>query len=127
VRGLGRAVFAAVLLMIAGTLNVIYGFAAISDADFFTHNGTQYVFWSLHTWGWVTLIVGMIQLTGGFSLAAGRAYGVIVGIVAASLGALSALLAVGGANPFWNLGIFALCVVVLHGIIVYGEGDRAKA
>jgi hypothetical protein len=127
VRGLGRAVFAAVLLMIAGTFNVIYGFAAISDADFFTHNGTQYVFWSLHTWGWVTLIVGVIQLTGGFSLAAGRAYGMIVGIVAASLGALSALLAVGGANPFWNLGIFALCVVVLHGIIVYGEGDRAKA
>lgn len=28
-RGLGRAVFVAILLLIAGVLNVIYGFAAI--------------------------------------------------------------------------------------------------
>jgi hypothetical protein len=33
-RGAGRVVFAAVLLLIAGTLNIIYGIAAISDANF---------------------------------------------------------------------------------------------
>jgi len=62
-RGVGRAVFVAVLLLIAGTLNIIYGIAAVGNAHFF--DNTQYVFSSLHTWGWITIIVGVIQLTAG--------------------------------------------------------------
>jgi hypothetical protein len=127
VRGVGRAVFAAILLMIAGTLNIIYGIAAISDAHFFTSTGTHYVFSSLHTWGWITLILGVIQLTGGFSLIAGNVYGRVIGITAASIGAIGALLAIGGASPFWSLGVFAICLWVLYGLVVYGEPERTPA
>ncbi len=112
--------FAAILLVIAGVLNVIYGIAAISDANFFV-GSTRYVFFSLHAWGWITVIIGVIQLTGGFSLFSGNLYGRTIGIVAASIGAIEALLAVGGTYPFWSLGIFALCVIVIHGLVVYGE------
>jgi hypothetical protein len=122
-RGLGRVVFAGVLLTIAGILNVIYGIAAISDAHFFTDTGTHFVITSLHGWGWITLILGLIQLTGGFSLISGGVYGRVIGIAAASLGAIEALLAVGGVYPFWALGVFAICLWVLHGLIVYGEED----
>jgi hypothetical protein len=115
--------FAAILLMIAGILNVIYGIAAIADANFFTSSGTHYVFWSLHGWGWIALIIGIIQLTGGFSLAAGNPYGVVIGVIGASIGALESLLAVSGAYPFWSLGVFAICLWVLHGIVVYAEDD----
>ena len=87
-KGAGRVVFAAVLLLIAGTLNMIYGIGAIADANFYTANGTHYVFGNLHTWGWVTVILGVIQLTAGFSLFAGGAYGRVIGVIAASLGAL---------------------------------------
>jgi hypothetical protein len=121
-RGAGRVAFAAILLVIAGVLNIIYGIGAVSDANFYSNN-TQYVFSSLHTWGWITIILGVIQLTGGFSLMAGNVYGRVIGITAASLGAIGALLSVGGAYPFWSLGIFALCVIVLHGIVVYGEEE----
>lgn len=121
VRGEGRAAFAAILLLIAGVLNVIYGIAAIGEAHFFTDAGTSFVFSSLNTWGWITVILGVIELTGGISLLSGNAYGRVIGIVAASLGAIGSLLAVAGAYPFWSLGVFALCVIVLHGLIVYGE------
>src|SRR5262245_21108307 len=57
-RGLGRALFAAILLMVAGVINIIYGIAAISDSKFFV-NETRYVFSSLHTWGWLILIWGV--------------------------------------------------------------------
>ena len=119
-RGAGSVLFAGILLVIAGTLNVIYGIAAIDDANFY--NGTtHYVFSNLHTWGWITLILGVIQLTAGFSLFGGGTYGRVIGIIAATLGAIGSLLAIGGAFPFWSLGIFALCLIVLHGLVVYGE------
>jgi len=121
VRGEGRVIFAAILLLIAGTLNVIYGIAAISDAHFFTDAGDHYVFASLNAWGWIIVLLGVLELTGGFSLFSGNAYGRVIGIAAASIGAIGALLSVSGAYPFWSLGIFALCVIVIHGLVVYGE------
>ncbi len=123
-KGTGRAVFVAILLLIAGTLNIIYGFGAIGNAHFFT-SSTSYVFANLHTWGWITVILGVIQLTAGFSLFAGNAYGRVIGIIGAALGALEALLAVGGNYPFWSLGVFALCLWILHGLVIYGEDENA--
>jgi hypothetical protein len=120
--------FAAILLLVAGTINIIYGIGAINDANFYGNN-THYVFANLHTWGWITVIIGVIQLTGGFSLAAGNVYGRVIGLTAASIGAIQSLLSLGGPNPFWSLGVFALCVIIIHGIIVYGEPeqvDRAR-
>jgi hypothetical protein len=110
--------FAAILLLIAGTLNIIYGIAAIGDANFFV-DSTRYVFSNLNTWGWITLLLGIVELTAGLSLLAGGAYGRLIGIFAATIGAIGALLSVGGAYPFWSLGIFALCVIVIHGLVVY--------
>ena len=123
-RGLGRAMFVAILLLIAGTLNIVYGIAEVSSAHFFDH--TQYAFSSLHTWGWITVIVGIIELVGGLSLMTGGVFGRMIGIVAASLGALESLLSIGGTHPWWSLAIFALCVFVLHGLIVYSEEMTAQ-
>ena len=124
-KGAGRAVFVAILLLIIGTLNIIYGFAAIGNAHFF--DNTQYVFSSLHTWGWITVIIGVIQLTGGFSLFTGGGYGRLIGIIAAIIGAFESLLSVGGTHPWWSLAIFVLCIYVLHGLIVLGEEESAGA
>ena len=124
-RGVGRALFAAILLTIAGVLNFIYGIGAISDAHFYTSTGTHYVFGSLHTWGWITLILGVIQLTAGVSLFGGGAYGRVIGILGGSLGALGALLAI-GTVPFWSLGVFAICLWVVHGLVVFGEEEGAS-
>jgi hypothetical protein len=77
--------------------------------------------------GWVLIVLGVIQLTGGFSLIAGNTYGRVIGIVGASLGAIGALLSIGGSNPWWSLAIFALCVYIIQGLLVLGEDERAPA
>jgi len=125
VRGAGRVAFAGFLLLLAGTLNVIYGIGAIGDANVFT-NDTRYIFSDLNTYGWILIILGVIQLTAAFSLFGGGTYGRVIGIAAAMLGAVMALVGVGGVNPWWSLGIFALCVYVMHGLIVYGEDEPGR-
>ena len=125
-REAGRAVFVAILLMLAGTLNIIYGIAAIADGNFWV-NENHFVIANLDTWGWVLVILGAIQLIAGFSLFAGGTFGRVIGIVAASLGALGALLSIGGAYPFWALGVFAVCLWCLHGLIVLGEPIEEEA
>jgi hypothetical protein len=123
-QGLGRAVFAATLLLIAGTLNIIYGFGALDGANVFV-NDKRYIFTDLNTLGWVLIILGVIQLAGGLSLMVGNTYGRVIGIIGGSLGAIGALLSVGGAYPWWSLGIFALCIYIVHGIFIYGDEERA--
>ena len=122
-RGAGSAIFAAILLVVVGTLNIIYGFGALDDANVFV-NDTRLVFDNLNTLGWVLIILGVVQLTAGFSLFGGGTYGRVIGIAAATIGAVEALLSVGGAYPFWSLGIFAICLIVIHGLIVLGEPER---
>ena len=123
-RGAGRVVFVAILLLMVGVLNIVYGIGAISDANFYA-NDTRYIFTNLHAMGWVLVIVGVIQLTGGFSLMSGNAYGRVIGIIAGSIGAIDALLSMGNAHPFWSLAIFFLCVWIVYGIVVFGEEERA--
>jgi hypothetical protein len=123
-RGTGRVVFAAVMLLIVGFLNIIYGIGALDDANIFV-NDTRFVLTNLSTLGWVLIILGLIQLTGGFSLMAGNAYGRVIGIIGGSLGAIGALLSIGGDFPWWSLAVFFLCVYIVHGIVVYGEDEGA--
>ena len=123
-RGVGRALLAATLLLIAGTLNIIYGIGALDDANIFV-NDNRYIFTNLNTMGWVLIILGVIQLAGGFSLFAGNTFGRVIGIIGGSLGAIGALLSIGGAYPWWSLGIFFLCVYIVHGIFIYGDDERA--
>ena len=122
-RGAGRATFAAILLMIVGTINIIYGIGALDDARIFV-NDTRFILDDLNTMGWVLIILGVIQLTGSFSLLAGNTYGRVIGIIAGTLGALGALFSIGGNNPWWSLAVFALCVYVVYGITVFGEDER---
>jgi hypothetical protein len=125
-RGLGRAIFAAVFLMIGGVLNVIYGIAGISKAHVFTSGSftsTHYVFGNLKTWGWVTLILGILELLASLSLFGGAAFGRWFGIFAASLVAIESLLDFPEA-PFLSIAIFALSLWIIHGLVVFGQDVR---
>jgi hypothetical protein len=123
-RGAGRVVFTAFLLLFVGTINIIYGIGALDDANVFV-NDNRLVFDNLNTLGWVLIILGIIQVTAGFSLFGGGTYGRVIGIIGGSLGALGALISIGGAYPWWSLGVFVLCIYIVHGLIVFGEEERA--
>ena len=122
----GWVTFAGVMLFIVGVLNVIYGIAAIGDSSFFVQD-QKYILSNLNTWGWVNLLIGALQLFAAFSLWSGGIYGRVVAIAAASLSALAALLSI-PAYPFWSLAIFAIDIIIIHQVAVYGgrEADTPR-
>jgi hypothetical protein len=114
----GWVTFAGVMLFIGGVLSIIYGIGAIADSSFFVQD-QRYIFGSLNTWGWVTLIIGLLELFAAFSLWSGGTYGRVIAILAASLSAIGALLSI-PAYPFWSLAIFAIAIIVIHQVARYG-------
>ncbi len=119
----GWWLFAGVLLLVGGCLNLIWGIAAISNSHFFIA-GQHYVVSSLHTWGWITLILGVVELIAAFSLFAGGEFGRWIGIIAAALTSISALMSI-PAYPFWSLCIFALAIIVLYELAKGPDRDLA--
>jgi len=118
-RGAGWLLFAGVMVFIAGTLNIIWGIAAIDDSNLFV-NGEHYViFTDLNAWGWVVLIIGIIQLIAAFSIWAGNEFGRWIGIIGAVFSAIGSLASI-DAYPLWALCVFALDILVIYGLVAYG-------
>jgi hypothetical protein len=119
----GWVSFAAILLFLAGIWNVIDGIAAISSAHVYPA-GTHYVFSDLNTWGWIVMVLGIIQLAAGAALLTGSVWGKWFAIGAAGVNAIGQLLFL-PAYPFWALSMFTLDVFIIYGLAVYG-GPRLR-
>ena len=65
--GTGWVLFAGIMMALVSVLNIIYGIAAIGDSSFFV-NDQRYILSDLNTWGWVTLVIGGVQMLAAFSI-----------------------------------------------------------
>ncbi|HEY1357372.1 MAG TPA: hypothetical protein VGF21_03615 [Thermoleophilaceae bacterium] len=116
--GYGWVVFAGVLLLVVGTLNSIYGIAAIDDSKFFV-NGSKYVFSDLNTWGWIVLCLGVAQLLVGFGVFAKNQFARWVGVGVLAMNAVAQMLFLPGA-PFLAVSILAMDILAIYGLTAYG-------
>jgi hypothetical protein len=124
-KGSGWLLFAGIMIVIVGVLNVIYGIAAIDNANFFVAD-QQYILSDLNTWGWVMLVLGALQVIAAFSIWSGGGFGRWFGIGVASLNAIAALLSI-PAYPFWSLAVFTIDILIIYGLAAYGGGHRRSA
>jgi hypothetical protein len=123
--GAGWLLFAGIMLLVAGALNIIYGIAAIDDSRFFV-NDAQFILSGLNTWGWIVLVLGVLQVFAAFSIWQGGGFGRWFGIFAAGLSSIGALLSI-PAYPFWSLAIFAIDILIIYGLAAYGGQRRYAA
>jgi hypothetical protein len=120
--GGGWLLFAGIMIVIVGILNVIYGIAAIDDANFFVAN-QKFILSDLNTWGWIMLILGLLQIAAAFSIWNRGGFGRWFGIGVASVNAIAALLSIPG-YPFWSLAVFTIDVLIIYGLASYGGASR---
>jgi len=118
-RGLGLIVFASILLFVDGFFNMIYGIAAIHQSHVFVANA-HYVFGDLRAWGWITLIIAILQLAAGAGVMAGNQLARWFAVAVVGLSAIVMMFFI-PAYPFWALTIIAIDVVALYGLCAYGS------
>jgi hypothetical protein len=117
IAGAGWLTFAAVMLGLAGTWNLIDGILALANSK--VYGATQvYVFSDLRTWGWITLLVGAVQLLAAFAIFTGSEFARWFGIAAAGVNALAQLGFV-AVYPFWALMMFAVDILVIYALAVH--------
>ena len=120
--GNGLNVVASVLLVILGCFNLIYGIAAIANSHVFTANA-HYVFANLRTWGWITLIISILQLIAAAGILAGNQLARWFAVAVVGLNAIDMMFFI-PAYPFWALVIIAVDVVALYALCVYGSREN---
>lgn len=107
----GWSAFAAAWLVIAGAFNIVSGATAV-------HRGNNleglFLFSSLSTWGWILLIIGLVQLVAGWLVFTGSSSGYTLGMVIAMVAAF-----------IWFFFVFTAPVamlvgVILNGLVIYG-------
>ena len=123
--GYGLVLFASILLVVIACFNLIYGIAAIANSHVFTTHA-HYVFGNLKTWGWITLIIGILQLLAALGVLAGNQLARWFAVVVLGLNAIDQMFFV-SAYPFWSLTIIAMEVVALYGLCVYGSRANLEA
>jgi len=114
----GVAIFAAALLLTAGLFQIVQGFVAILDDEFFVHTSKYTFEFDTTAWGWIHLIIGIVLVLTGFFLFTGAAWARIVGIAVAVLSMLANFLWL-PYYPFWAIVVIALDVAVIWALSTY--------
>jgi hypothetical protein len=124
-RHYGLVLFAAVILFVAGCFNMVQGIAAAAGSDLFPSH-THFVFANLTTWGWVTAILGALQLVAAVGVLAANQLFRWFAVVVIGLNAIDQMFFI-PAYPVWSLAIIALDVVALYALCVYGSRENITA
>jgi len=124
-RGMGMVVFASILLLVIGFFNMIYGIAAIANSHVFVANA-HYVIGDLRIWGWVTLILSVLQLIAAGGILMGNQLARWFAVAVVGINAIEMMFFI-PAYPFWALVIIAADVVALWGLCAYGSRENLEA
>jgi hypothetical protein len=83
-----------------------------------TGRGGHFVFGDLRTWGWITLIIGVLQLLAAGGILTGNQLARWFAVALVGLNAIGQMFFI-PAYPFWSLMIIAVDVVALWGLCLY--------
>jgi hypothetical protein len=112
----GWVTLSAVLILMAGGYNAIWGYGALGKKELF--HEASLIYSNLEFWGWVFLIIGVLQILTAFLLFTRHPMGVILAAVGATTSAFIAFFSV-LSNPTWSLAIIGLDLLVLWTVFAH--------
>lgn len=121
----GLLIFAAIMMLMVGVFNIIEGIAAIAKNEVFVNTQKFIVIFDLTTWGWVTLILGVLQVVSGAALVAGQSWARWSAIVLVWINAIGQIMFL-VAYPFWSVLVITLDIVIIWALVAHHD-ELAKA
>jgi hypothetical protein len=127
-RGPGWRVFAGIMLVIVGLLNLIDALVAITNATYYQHLANNAGFQlpitnNIHTWGWVELALSIVLVIAGASVLSlgGAIWSRFVGVTFAGFNIIFQL-AYLAHFPFWSFTMIIVDILIIYGLVAHVEG-----
>ena len=119
----GFILFAAIMMLMAGSWQALQGLIAIFENEFYVAT-RNYVFqFDATTWGWIHLLVGLLVAFAGWGLLSGRTWARVVAITVALVSAIANFLFI-PYYPFWALTVITLDIFVIWAVAAHGRELR---
>ena len=119
--------FAGWVMIIIGILDFFEGLIAVIRGQYYVLTSSQVIVFDVKTWGWITLLWGIVIALVGFGLLAGEGWARVVAIIVVTLNIIEQLGFLGAAAyPLWALTVMVLNFIVLYALFTKWD-DRVVA
>jgi hypothetical protein len=118
--------FAGIILIIAGVIDLFYGFIAVlmPNSSYFTVTEGQLVMLDTSGWGWWHIVFGVVLILSGLALFTGATWARVVAIILAAVNGIGHLALI-PTQPWWSLIVLTLDVLVIYALTVHGRELKA--
>ncbi|MFE9673712.1 hypothetical protein ACFYO5_06280 [Streptomyces sp. NPDC006259] len=113
----GLTVFAAVILMLAGILDIFRGIMGIAEDDVFVTTRSYVFRFDLTGWGWIHLALGAVAVIVSLGLFRGSMWARVSGVAIAALIVIANFLSL-PYYPVWSVVMIAFSAFVIWGLCV---------
>jgi hypothetical protein len=119
----GWIVFAATMMLVIGSIDFFEGLIAVIRKQYYVLTPNQVIVFNMSTWGWLTLIWGIVLILAGLALWSGASWARWFAIVVCSINVLGQLSWLGASTyPLWALTAIALNIVVIYALTARWSG-----
>ena len=122
---IGYISFAGVLMIMGGVFHALIGIAGIAGNPVFVTTENYIFQFSLATWGWAHLLVGLIVLAAGFAVFSGAVWARPVGVIVAGI-SMIANFAFLPYYPLWAILVIALDIGIIWALTAHGRDIIAE-
>jgi len=120
IAGVGLLAFSGTMVLLLGLLSLFYAIAVIAGSNLFIKEAAWLV-GDARPWGWLMLIVALIQLSAPISIWLGGRWGQWVGILSAASNIVAQVMFLSDV-PGVAIALIVVDVMVIHALITYGGG-----
>ena len=115
----GWGYFASFMMMMLGVFEGIAGLAAIFKDDFYVVTQNHLLVFNYRTWGWISLILGIVVFMAGLELLRGAMWARVLAVFLAGLSLIGNMAFV-DAYPIWSITMMIIDVLIIYALTVHG-------
>jgi hypothetical protein len=119
----GWITFAAVMMILAGSLNLLYGIIAAVNDEWVVFTNRANVYLDISEWGWVHIIAGSIVLRSGIGLFSGNILARTLAVIVAGINLLVNFFFI-PVYPLWAITVIVIDLLVIWAVTAHGREMR---